>query len=138
MKYLKVILRVLLSIFMIWGGIQHFVNPDFYLCFIPDFISFKLPVIYLSGIVEMALGSMLLVKRFSLLGAWGVFLLMLAFLPIHIWDIFRENPAMGSHDAALIRAPFQLIFILWAWGVKQFISKNWNKKEEQKLQFSEK
>ena len=36
---------------------------------------------------------------------------MVAFLPIHIWDLFKEVPAIGSQNAAIIRLIVQFIFI---------------------------
>jgi hypothetical protein len=45
----------------------------------------------------------------------GIMILMIAFLPIHIIDIFRENPVIGSQVAALIRVPVQLLIIAGAW-----------------------
>jgi hypothetical protein len=45
--------------------------------------------------------------------------LMLIFLPLHTYDVFVDNPAIGSHKAAMIRLPVQFLFIAWAW----FISK---------------
>ena len=47
---------------------------------------------------------------------------MLAFLPVHVWDVFRADPAIGTHGAALVRLPFQFVFILWAWLVAKFVS----------------
>jgi hypothetical protein len=44
---------------------------------------------------------------------------MVLFLPLHIIDIFKETPAVGSHQAALIRLPFQFLFIAWAWYIKR-------------------
>jgi len=43
--------------------------------------------------------------------------MMLVFLPLHIIDIFKENPAIGSHQAAIIRLPVQFLFIAWAWYI---------------------
>jgi uncharacterized membrane protein len=45
--------------------------------------------------------------------------MMLAFLPLHILDVFKENPAIGSHEAALVRLPLQFVLILWAWFIKK-------------------
>ena len=47
---------------------------------------------------------------------------MLLFLPIHISDVFSEAPAVGSHNAALIRLPVQFLLIFIAWKVKNNIS----------------
>ncbi|MDP8078912.1 hypothetical protein [Phocoenobacter skyensis] len=44
------------------------------------------------------------------------------FLPIHISDVFMENPAIGTHKLALIRVPIQFVFIGWAWVVYRFLS----------------
>jgi len=32
-------------------------------------------------------------------------------------DVFKENPAIGSHQLALIRLPLQFVLILWAWFI---------------------
>jgi len=49
--------------------------------------------------------------------------LMIIFVPVQIADVFRETPAIGSHQAALIvllQLPFQFVFILWDWMVSGF------------------
>ena len=57
-------------------------------------------------------------KKYETIGAWGILILMLLFLPIHIWDVFSDTPAIGSHNAALIRLPVQFLLIFIAWKVK--------------------
>ncbi len=117
------ILRYLLAIFMIYAGIQHFVKPDFYIPFVPSFLPFTKFFILSSGVVEILLGAMLLLKgKFARYGAFGIFLLMLVFLPIHVKDVFVDNPAIGTHKLALIRLPFQFVFIGWAWVVYRFLN----------------
>lgn len=112
------ILYYLLAIFMIYAGVQHFVKPDFYQPFVPGFLPNKELFIFLSGVVEAGLGLMLFFnKRIATLGALGIFILMLIFLPIHVRDVIVENPAIGSTKLAWIRLPFQFLFILWAWVV---------------------
>ncbi len=128
MEKLKLILlqslRFLLAIFMIFGGVQHFLKPDFYTPFVPSFLPMTQFFIYASGAVEILFGVMLFLKpNFSKWGALGVFLLMLIFLPIHIRDVLVENPAIGSHEVALIRLPFQFVFIAWAYGVYAFLKR---------------
>ncbi len=116
-------LRIVFAIFMIMGGVQHFLKPDFYLPFVPSFLPFSMAIIYLSGLVEIGLGLMLIFKKYAKIAALGILLLMFAFLPIHIWDVFSDTPAIGSHQAALIRLPIQFLFIAIAWKIKQ-VSKN--------------
>ncbi|SOU86210.1 DoxX family protein [Tenacibaculum dicentrarchi] len=117
------VLKIILGVFMIFGGVQHFIKPTFYLPFVPTFLPFPIMIIYLSGILEIGLGVLLFLNtKYAKLGALGVFYLMLLFLPVHIWDVFSATPAIGSHTAALIRLPFQFLFIAWAWKIHKEIS----------------
>ncbi|PKQ61690.1 hypothetical protein BZG02_14800 [Labilibaculum filiforme] len=115
--------RFFFAFFMIMGGVQHFLKPDFYLPWVPEFLPFPVLVIYLSGIVEIGLGLLLVFRRYTRIAAIGIFVLMLLFLPIHIWDIFSDDPAIGSQKAALIRLPFQFLFMAIAWKIKQVSEK---------------
>jgi len=118
MKILWTAVRIIFAIFMAYAGVQHFLKPEFYIPFVPSFLPFTTAIIYVSGIIEIVLGLMLFVPKYSKLGATGIMLLMLVFLPIHIWDVFSDTPAIGSHQAALVRLPVQLLFIAIAWKLK--------------------
>jgi uncharacterized membrane protein len=118
MKIFKLILTFLMAAFMIYGGINHFLKPDMYLAFVPSFLP-KLAIVYISGIVEIVLGVGAIIPHFRHVSCLGILVLMLLFLPLHTLDVFVDNPAIGSHKAAMIRLPVQFLFIAWAW----FISK---------------
>ena len=117
------VIRYLMAAFMVYGGVQHFVNTDFYNPFVPNFLPFKSAIIYISGIIEVAIGVLLVLKNTAGLGSLLLLLLMLVFLPIHIWDVFSNTPAIGSHEAALIRLPVQLLFIAVSWKLKNVFYK---------------
>lgn len=122
--YTLIALRFLLALFMINGGVQHFIKPDFYIPFAPSFLPFTHAIILLSGVLEIGLGILLFFpKKISKYAALAVFFLMLMFLPIHIWDIFSSTPAIGSHGAAWIRFFVQFLFIGWAWLVYRFLAR---------------
>lgn len=123
MKIIWKILQVLLALFLAYAGIQHFLKPVFYEPFVPAFMPAKTMIVYASGVVELMLGILLLVSKYTKLAATGIIILMLVFLPIHVWDVFSETPAIGSHEAALIRLPVQFLFIAWAYGIRRFASK---------------
>jgi uncharacterized membrane protein len=123
LKRLASVLSVLLGIFMIWGGVNHFLKPTFYVPFVPDFLPVREAFVALSGGVEILLGIAALVPRLRPAAGWGIMVLMFAFLPVHVWDVFRSEPAIGSHAAALIRLPIQFVFILWAGFVAKFAGK---------------
>lgn len=117
------IIRIILALFMIYGGVQHFIKPYFYLPFVPSFLPYPIAIIYISGVIEIVLGIVLLLnKKYAKLGALGVLVLMILFLPIHIWDVFSENPAIGSHNAALIRLSVQFVLIALSWKIYSLLS----------------
>ena len=112
------IVRIMFAVFMVFAGLQHFLNPQFYIVFVPSFLPFTMAIIYITGIIEMVLGIMLFIPKYIKTGALGVLILMLLFLPIHVWDVFSDTPAIGSQSAALIRLPVQFLFIAIAWKTK--------------------
>lgn len=94
-------------------------KPSFFNVFVPDFLIYKTTIIYLSGIIEVVLGIMLVIPKYSRVAATGILILMLIFLPIHIWDVFSDTPAIGSHKAALIRLPIQFVLIALAFKFRK-------------------
>jgi len=122
MRKIWLVLKVVLAMFLILGGVQHFINPTNYIPFVPSFLPFTLAIIYISGLFEILFGLALFFKKHETIGAWGILILMLLFLPIHIWDVFSDTPAIGSHNAALIRLPVQFLLIFIAWKVKNNVS----------------
>ncbi|MCP1385724.1 DoxX family protein [Runella salmonicolor] len=116
MKILKLILTYLFGAFMIFGGVNHFLKPEMYLPFVPSFLPGE-AINYLSGIAEIIVGIGVFIPAFRPQSTLGILVLMLLFLPLHIVDVFKENPAIGSHQMALIRLPLQFVFILWAWFI---------------------
>ena len=118
MKIFKLILTFLFGIILIFGGVNHFIKPEMYAPFIPDFLPSQFTN-YLFGFLEIVCGVGVFIPPFRGLATLGILAMMLVFLPLHIWDVFRENPAIGSHKVALIRLPIQFVLIAWAW----FISK---------------
>ena len=115
MKILWTAIRILFAIFMVYAGVQHFLKPEFYIPFVPSFLPFTTVIIYVSGLIEVLLGIMLFIPKYIKAGAIGLMILMVMFLPIHLWDVFSDAPAIGSHQAALIRLPVQFIFIAIAY-----------------------
>lgn len=118
MKIFWSVVRLLFAAFMIYAGVQHLIKPDFYIPFVPSFLPFTMIIIYASGIIEILLGVLLLIPKFAKLGALGLLVLMIIFLPIHVWDVFSDTPAIGSQKAAYIRLPVQFLFIAIAWKIK--------------------
>lgn len=114
-------LKYALAIFLIVGGVQHFLKPEFYLAFVPDFLQAKMLIIYVSGFFEILFGVLLFVPKYAFYGAMGILALMIIFLPIHVSDVFSDTPAIGSSTAAYIRLPIQFLLIWISWKVSQSV-----------------
>jgi uncharacterized membrane protein len=117
------VLKIFIALLITYLGVQHLLNPDVYVKVIPPFLmGFAMPIIYISGIIEIAIGLLLFTNKYQYLGALSLFLLMLAFLPLHIWDVFAEKPFSGSRNAAYIRLVIQFVFIALPWKLKSLYS----------------
>jgi uncharacterized membrane protein len=116
METIKLILTFMFGAFMIFGGVNHFLKPAMYAPFLPEFLP-REAINIMVGVLEIMVGIAAFIPQYRSWGTWGILVLMLVFLPLHIIDVFRDNPAIGSHKAALIRVPFQFLFILWAWFI---------------------
>lgn len=107
-------LRIIFGIFFAFAGIMHFIKPKIFNRFIPNFLP-KLVVNYIAGLLELAIGIGLLINQTTKQAALAMFILMLIFLPIHIWDVFRDKPAIGSKKIAIIRVPLQFLLLYIAY-----------------------
>lgn len=117
---MKIILPYLFALILLASAVGHIVKPEFYGQMIPSFLPETL-VNILAAIAEVVVGLALIIPRFRNLGGLSFMLLMLAFLPVHIWDLTREEPAVGSHTAAAIRLLIQGLLIYagyWIWKRK--------------------
>jgi len=108
---------------MILAGIQHFRDPAMYAPFIPDALPKNL-ITYLSGALEILLGAGVFVPRYRSMATLGILILMIVFLPLHVVDVFRAEPAIGSKLLAYVRLPLQFVLIGWAWYVNRQIVKS--------------
>lgn len=110
------ILMLLLALFMIVGGINHFLTPEFYLRMMPPYIPAPEFMVALSGVIEVALGIALLIPRTRVLAAWGIIALLIAVFPanLHMYLNQEQWPEIPP-IVTLIRLPFQFVFIAWAW-----------------------
>lgn len=99
----------------IWVGIQHFVNAPFFLNIMPPYLPFHLELVYLSGLFEIVLGAMLLVKSLRFYAGWGLILLLIAVYPANIYLAFNETPQqlldVSPFVAAWVRLPIQFVLI---------------------------
>ena len=110
MELFILILKIFFGVLFCFAGIMHVIKPNIFKHFIPDFLP-KKTVNYIAGIIEFALGLGLFFLSTVKSAALGIFILMLLFLPIHIWDLTKERPAIGSKKIAIIRIPLKFLLM---------------------------
>lgn len=110
MKLAKKITGIVLALFLIFSGIGHFFMPELYFPMIPDFLP-KEVVNMLTGAVELLLGIGVFIPKYRRQALLGICLLMVVFLPVHIWDALKETPAIGSKTVATVRIGIQFVLI---------------------------
>ena len=116
MKYLRTGMRILLALFFIAAGVNHFVHPDFYINIMPGYIPAHRAMVLVSGVTEIIAGTMLLSRKTAIFGAWGIIAMLVIFFAVHIHMIVQAD-RYASVPLWLLyaRIPLQFLFILWAW-----------------------
>ena len=106
----------IMSAFYILAGILHFARPGMYMNIMPEYLPFPLLLVYMSGILEVLSGVLLLFPQFRNIGAWLTIFTLIVVFPANIQmmtDFYKEhNPYLW---VAVLRLPLQLLLIYWAW-----------------------
>lgn len=110
---------VIMGSFITLAGGMHFANPDFFNDIVPPWLppseSFWT---YASGVVELIVGPMLVMKRHRREGAWAAIALFIGVYPANIymtWD-WRDRP-FSEQFIAYGRLPLQFVMIWAAWRI---------------------
>lgn len=107
-----------LSVFFIYFGVDHFINPDFYLSIMPPSFPMHLEAVYISGLFEILGGIGVLLSKTRKLAGWGLFALLIAVYPANIYmaltpEAFPDIPL----SALYFRLVLQFLFFYWAYSV---------------------
>ncbi len=120
-KILQQILFFILIVFYIFAGYNHFASPSFYLPIIPPYLSnWASEINLLSGILEIILGILLIPKSTRPYAAKGIIILLILFIPSHIYFIQKGSFTLGAIEITPTLSWFRLligqpILMLWAW-----------------------
>ena len=107
-----------LAIFFIYFGIDHFINPDFYLSIMPPSFPLHHEAVYISGLFEIIGGMGLLIYRFRKIAGWGLFALLIAVYPANIYMAVTPSAFPNIPIFILyLRLGLQFIFLYWAYTI---------------------
>jgi uncharacterized membrane protein len=120
MQKLQFPLRWLLGVLFVLAGANHFLHTDFYVSIMPPYLPWHRELVYLSGVAEIALGALFLIRKFKAIAAWGLIALLIAVFPANLhMALHAEHYPRISPIALWIRLPLQgvLIALVWFAGV---------------------
>ena len=107
---------ILASAFYVLVGIQHFVNPQWFVQIVPPYLPYGLQLVYVSGFCEIVLGLLLLIPSLRLIAGWGLILFLIAVFPANIYVAQTNGEVINTTPLiAWGRLPFQLVFIAIAY-----------------------
>ncbi len=109
--------------FYLVAGINHFVNPNSYYGLFPPYLKpYAVQLNIAAGIAEVALGLLLLFPAVRPLAGYGIILMLVAFIPSHVYMIqmgtfpmfgFNVSPAISMVRLVV----FQPLLAYWAYYV---------------------
>jgi uncharacterized membrane protein len=116
----KKISFILLPLFYIGAGINHFWHPVNYYKIIPDYLPNPVFVNLFSGALEIILGVLFLFAATRKIAVYGIIALLIAFIPAHI--VMIQNGFCLSNGFCLpvwalwFRLfPLQFLLMWWVW-----------------------
>lgn len=114
---LKLGLRILLALLMLFAGVYHFRKPQTFASIVPAYLPYPLALVYISGVFEILGGIGLLVPLTSRWAAWGLVALFIAVFPANVNMAIHNIPINGESYpiGSWVRLPLQGLLILWAW-----------------------
>ncbi|MDO6655219.1 DoxX family protein [Anaerobacillus sp. 1_MG-2023] len=123
-KTIRMIALVLFAFFFIFAGFAHFLQGEGFAAMVPDWVPFKLGLIYLTGIIEIVLAILLLVPSTRKQARLWTVIYLIAIFPANIYAAIAGVPAPGQDEAnqvlLWVRLLFQPLLIWWVfWAAAQ-------------------
>ncbi len=113
---MKNVSSIFIAIIMILGAAGHVAFPEMYSALIPSFIP-EFTAHLFALIAELTIGLALIIPKFRKYGGLAFMILMIIFLPIHVWDMLKEEPFIGTKTIALVRIAVQVVLIYAGWWI---------------------
>lgn len=113
---MKIALLYFMALIYVAAGVYHFVNPKLYMKIMPTYLPYHLQLIYISGVIEIVLGILLIPEGTRSIAAWLIIAMLIAIFPaniqmaINFWQ--KNSPSLWM---AIARLPLQGVLIWMAW-----------------------
>jgi len=110
--------RVALAIMLVFTGSSHFFKTPEMVQMMPEFLPYKIQLVYFTGVLEMALAAGLMFPRYSKWTSIALILFFLAILPANIIGSIKRVHLGGMENGPgylYFRIPLQLFLMGWAY-----------------------
>tara|TARA_A100001011_G_C14145833_1_gene771809 strand:+ start:726 stop:1067 length:342 start_codon:yes stop_codon:yes gene_type:complete len=107
-----------MSIAYTYVGFRHFIDPDFFLAIMPNYLSVHLFFVYLTGVMESVFGILLAFKKTRTFASYGIIVLLISVFPanLHLVESELSQSVLDvTKEQAIIRLPFQGLFLFLAY-----------------------
>lgn len=106
------------------AGINHFINPLFYLVIIPNYLPNKGAINIISGICEILLGiGLIALPKYRKTIVMLLIVFLVAILPAHIYHLTEGGCLSNGFCIPLwacwIRIFLQFLLMGWAWSIRK-------------------
>lgn len=112
---------IAMSAMLLFTSIAHFVFTRGMTMMVPAILPYKTGIVYLTGLIEIAIAVLLLIPAYRTTAAWWLILLFIVLLPANIYAAikhidYQEASFTGSGPNYLwFRIPLQIFFIAWTY-----------------------
>lgn len=107
-----------LGIAFIFFFVGHFIKTSGMVEMLPPWLPLRVELVYLTGIIELAIGITLFMPKYQITAAKFGILAFIVFFPANVYAAMN-GIGLGGHQWGpvylLIRAPLQIILIAWAY-----------------------
>ena len=107
-----------LGILFMFTGVGHFIQTEPMAQMLPPWVPARVPLVYLTGILEFAIAVGFLVPKLRRVTGWVAAIVLVLFFPANVYAAIHHVP-MGGHAWGpvylLIRAPLQAIILFWVY-----------------------
>jgi uncharacterized membrane protein len=107
-----------LTLLFIFTGVGHFIETGPMSQMLPPWVPARVPLIYLTGMLEFTIAIGFLFGKFRYLTGWVAIAVLVLFFPGNIYAAINHIP-MGGHVWGpvylLIRAPLQAMIVFWVY-----------------------
>ena len=107
-----------LGIAFVFFSLGHAIKAGGMVEMLPPWLPYRLAIIYLTGVLELAVGIALFIPKLQRPAAQLAILIFIVFFPANIYAAIN-SVGLGGHQSGpmylLVRAPLQLLLIAWAY-----------------------